>query len=463
MSIVDGLTVFLILAAMSFVSYRAAKKSVTADDYFTANRNLGKIQAGFSMSATDIGGNTVVGAVAFAYGTGLGGVWYNWGAVIPLFILAFILAGQIRRFNINSVPELLGNRYNGAARLLSTITQLLAMGVGLGGQLTVAATTITTIFGLNHAVAVMISAALVIMLTAGGGLLAVVNSDFVMFLIICLSIVVAIPVCMSAGGGWENISQSLPNGYLDIFSQGALLPLSLGLLFMFDYGTQQSYLQRVFSAKDASTAKFAYMFTGSMYIVFGLAVAFLGVLAYALLPDLDDNNLAYATMVKEYMPIGVKGLVFGGIFAAAMSSADSKIIAASSLFINDIYRPYIGKGNAASDKGLLRISRITTACICIIGIVVSMVSDSFIQIMYAVGLSYSTAVFIPMLAALYWKRGTAAGALTSMISSIIIGFYVEYFVYGKVEGFIGTIPSNLVAIVVSLVSFVVVSLLTKEK
>ena len=89
MSIVDGLTVFLILAAMTFVSYRAAKKSVTADDYFSANRNLGRIQAGFSMSATDIGGNTVVGAVAFAYGTGLGGVWYNWGAVIPLFILAF--------------------------------------------------------------------------------------------------------------------------------------------------------------------------------------------------------------------------------------------------------------------------------------------------------------------------------------------------------------------------------------
>ena len=463
MSILDGLTIILILAAMSFVSFRAAKKSVTTDDYFTAHRNLNRIQAGFSMAATDIGGNSVAGAVAFAYGTGLGGVWYNWSAVIPLLILAFILARQIRSFNVNSVPELLGKRYNEASRLLATITQLLAMGVSLGGQFTVAATTITTIFGLSHPVAVMISVALLLMLTVRGGLLAVVNSDRVMFLIICLSVVIAIPVCMSAGNGWENISQSLPDGYLDISSQGILLPLSLGLLFMFDYATQQSYLQRVFSAKDVSTAKFAYIFTGFVYIVFGLAVAFLGVLAHVLLPDLNDNKLAYATMIKEYMPVGVKGLVLGGLFAAAMSSADSKIIAASFLFINDIYKPYIRKGRSISDRRLLRISRLTTACICIIGIVVSMVSNSFIQIMYTVGLSYGTAVFIPMFAAIYWKRGTAAGALTSMVSSIVIGLYFEYHVYGKVCGLIGMIPSNLVAVAVSLISFVVVSLLTKEK
>ena len=463
MGFIDCLTIILILAVMSFVSYRAAKKSVTADDYLTAGRSLGKIQAGFSMAATDIGGNTVVGAVAFAYGTGLGGVWYNWGAVFPLFILAFLIAGQIRRININSVPELLGKEYNSATQLLSTITHLLAMGVGLGGQFTVAAATISTIFGLNKAVAIFISVVVALMLTTGGGLRAVVNSDVAMFVIICLSIVVAIPVCVSAGGGWENISQSLPEGYLDIGSQGLLLPLSLGLLFLFDYGTHQSYLQRVFSAKDESTARFAYMFTGSMYIVFGLAVAFLGVLAYAVLPGLNDSTLAYATMIKEYMPMGVKGLALGGIFAAAMSSADSKIVASASLFISDIYGPYIRKGKADPDQKLLRISRITTACICIVGIIVSIVSESLIQIMYAVGLFYGTAVFIPMIAALYWKRGTAAGALTSMIASIVVGLYVEYFVYGKADGLIGTIPSNLIAIVVSLILFVGVSLLTQDR
>ena len=461
-SFVDVLTLFLLLAVMTFVSYRSMKKSITTDDYLAAGRSLGRIQAGFSMAATDIGGNSVVGAIAFAYGTGLGGVWYNWGAVLPLFILAFILAGQLRRLDINSVPELLGKRYNGMTRLLATVTQLLAMGVGLGGQFTVAGSTLSTVFGVTHTVGILISVVILIVLTTGGGLLAVVNDDVVMFFIICLSIVIAIPVCLSAGGGWETISRSLPEGYLDMNSQGILLPVSLGLLFMFDYGTQQSYLQRVFSAKDESTARFAYMFTGSTYILFGLAVAFLGVLAYALLPNLDDSTLAYATLIKEYMPAGVRGLVLGGIFAAAMSSADSKIVAAVSLFINDIYKPHIRKGKTESDRELLKISRFTTACICVLGIVVSLFSQSLIQIMYTVGLFYSTAVFIPMLAALYWKQATAAGALTSMISSIIVGLYFEYFVYGKADGLIGKIPSNLIAIAISLILFVIVSLLTEK-
>ena len=162
------------------------------------------------------------------------------------------------------------------------------------------------------------------------------------------------------------------------------------------------------------------------------------------------------------MPAGVRGLVLGGIFAAAMSSADSKIVAAVSLFINDIYKPHIKKGKTESDRELLKISRFTTACICVLGIVVSLFSQSLIQIMYTVGLFYSTAVFIPMLAALYWKQATAAGALTSMISSIIVGLYFEYFVYGKADGLIGKIPSNLIAIAISLILFVIVSLLTEK-
>ena len=184
-SFVDVLTLFLLLAVMTFVSYRSMKKSITTDDYLAAGRSLGRIQAGFSMAATDIGGNSVVGAIAFAYGTGLGGVWYNWGAVLPLFILAFILAGQLRRLDINSVPELLGKRYNGMTRLLATVTQLLAMGVGLGGQFTVAGSTLSTVFGVTHTVGILISVVILIVLTTGGGLLAVVNDDVVMFFLIC--------------------------------------------------------------------------------------------------------------------------------------------------------------------------------------------------------------------------------------------------------------------------------------
>ena len=86
----------------------------------------------------------MVGAVASSYAVGMGGVWYNWGAVIPMFLLAFVLAKQLRRISVSTVPELLGRRYSSATRLISVIAHLFAIGSSLGIQFTVAATTVST-------------------------------------------------------------------------------------------------------------------------------------------------------------------------------------------------------------------------------------------------------------------------------------------------------------------------------
>ena len=111
------------------------------------------------------------------------------------------------------------------------------------------------------------------------------------------------------------------------------------------------------------------------------------------------------------------------------------------------------------DKKVLSTSRIVTLLICVLGIGVSLVSDSIVQMMYVGGLFYGTAVFIPMVMALYWKRGTAQAALVAIISSMAVGLYSEYFLSGQVQGLLG-MPSNLLATLVGLAVFFVVSLVT---
>ena len=81
--------------------------------------------------------------------------------------------------------------------------------------------------------------------------------------------------------------------------------------------------------------------------------------------------------------------------------------------------------------------------------------------MYVGGLFYGTAVFIPMVMALYWKRGTTAAALTSIVVACVVGLYSEYFLSGKVDGLLG-MPSNLLATIISVVVFVCVSLMTPK-
>ena len=459
MNFLDIIGIVAVFLVVLYIGWRATKKTKTTEDFLMANHSLGKIQAGFSMAATDIGGNAVVGAVAYAYARGLGGAWYNWGAVVPMFLLAFFLAKQLRRISVSSVPELLGKRYSSAARLISVIAHLLAIGASLGIQFTVAAAAVSTISGLNYVLCLVITVVVVVAYTIGGGLLAVVNTDVFQFIIICISILLVIPCALGVVGGFGELVQKVPSGYFNITSQGFLAPLSLGLLYMFDYATNQHILQRVFAAKDSSTARFAFTFSSVMYIIFGLSVAFIGVLAYALYPNLDNPSTAYALIIKDILPNGVSGIALGGLFAAAMSTADSKIMAASHLFINDIYEPYICKGKQASDRHVLNISRIVTLLICVVGIGVSLVSDSIVQMMYVGGLFYGTAVFIPMAMAIYWKRGTTAGALAAMLSTMCVGLCSEYFMAGKLSGFLG-MPSNLLAILVGIAVFFIVSLLT---
>lgn len=462
MGIIDILGVAFIFSAILIIGWRATSKTATADEFLMANRSLSKWQVGLSMAASDFGGNGVVGGVAFAYTCGLAGGWFNWGAVLPLLILAFLIAKQLRGRDISSIPELLGKRYCSSARLISTVSQLLATGAVLGIQFTVAAASISSISGLDYNLAIGLSVIIVVAYTMGGGLNAVVNTDMFQFFIVTGSILLAVPLCLRAGGGWGTISASLPADYLNIGAQGVLVPISLGLLYMFDYATSQHILQRVFSAKDTKTAAFAFSFTGIIYIFYGMAIAFLGTLAFVLLPDIADKNLAYSTLIKNYLPVGIRGLSLGGIFAASMACADSKILAATTLFVNDIYKPYIMKNKKVEDKKVLKLSRVVTVLVSLLGVSIALFSGSLVQMLYIGGLAYGTSVFIPMLAAIYWKRGTAPAALVSMIAAMVIGLYWEFFVSGKAAGPWGAVPSNIVAVAVSLVLFVVVSLLTKK-
>lgn len=462
MNILDILGIIAVFAAILYIGWKATSKTGTAEEFLMANRSLNKWQVGLSMAASDFGGNGVVGGVALAYTCGLAGGWFNWGAVLPLLILAFLIAKQLRGINIVSIPELLGKRYCSSVRLISTVSQLLATGAVLGIQFTVAAASISAMSGLDYNLAIAISVVIVVAYTMGGGLNAVVNTDMFQFFIVTGSILFAIPLCLKAGGGWGTISASLPADYLNIGAQGVLVPISLGLLYMFDYATSQHILQRVFSAKDAKTATFAFSFTGIIYIFYGIAIAFLGTLAFVLLPNIGDTNLAYSTLIREYLPSGIRGLSLGGIFAASMACADSKILAATTLFVNDIYKPYIKKNEQVEDKKVLKLSRVITIVVSLLGVGIALFSGSLVQMLYIGGLAYGTSVFIPMLAAIYWKRGTAPAALVSMIAAMCVGLYWEFFISGKAAGVWGAIPSNIAAVTVSLILFVGVSLFTAK-
>lgn len=459
MNILDILGVLVVFLAVAYIGYRSSKKIENSEDYLLASRSLGKMQAGLSLAASDLGGSGLIGAVAYCYAVGIAGAWWNWCAAPAFIILGLIFVQKMRPLAISTGPEFLERRYDKKSRLIASVMQICSGAASLSAQFVVAAVALNVIAGINQNLALALSVIFVLLYTVGGGLLAVVNTDVFQFFVLIGSIVIALPLALQNVGGWNELVSVVPAEFFNIGSIGYWTPISWIVMCFFTYTTSQAFIQRIFASKDTSTAKFAYVFTGVTYIFYGAAVGLIGIIMSVMMPGLVDTNAAYPLLIKEVLPSGLAGIALGGIFAATMSTSDSKLMALTHLFVNDIYKPYFNKN--ADDKNILRVSRIVTLVCCLIAVVFALVFKDLIRIIYVAGLFYSTAVFFPMILGTFWKRGNAQGAFAGIVVAIVVGAISEFVLKGNATGILG-LPSNILGSLSGLIVFVVVSLATPK-
>ena len=431
----------------------------SSQEFILANRQLNRLQAAVSLAASDIGGSSIVGATAFIYVIGLSGSLWNLVAAPAFLLLGFLVTKRLRGLNITTVPEFLGERYRPRVRTYAALLHIAGLSTMLSAQFIVSATAINAMLGIPQDVAYLISIAVVLLYTVGGGLVAVVNTDIFQFFIIMLAMLILLPASLLRIGGWAELTAQLPANFLSFGELGIWTPLSWLFLALFVYGTNQNYLQRVFAAKDGKTAAFAFNFAGVTYIFYGLIVGVLGLCLYVLLPGLEDPNMGFAMLVKTILPPGAVGLVLGGIFAATMSTADSMLIGASSLFINDIYLPYLAKDR--SEKHVLKVSRVVTLLVAVAGMLLSRLFDNLIDVMYLAGLLYSAVIFFPLILGALSKRITAPAAEVAILVSFGVGLFSEFYLSGRFTGFLG-LPSNILAALSSLTILVLLSGFTRD-
>lgn len=433
-----GLVVFFL--GIAFIGYTSTKKIKSSNQYILADRKLTRLQASLSMAASDMGGSGIVGASAYVYTIGLSGALWNLTAVPAFIILGFLITKKLRNLEISTVPEFLGDRYSSRLRLFTSVLHILGLSTMISAQFLVSATAINVLLGIPQNVALILSLIIVLLYTAGGGLIAVVNTDIVQFIVLLLSMLILLPMSINNIGSFSELINSVPNEFLSFGELGFWTPFSWVLLCIFLYGTNQTYLQRVFASKDAKTASFSFYFTGFAYIIYGSIIGFLGLSMYVLLPNLSDPNLGFALLIQKVLPSGLTGIALGGLFAATMSTADSMLIGASSLFINDVYCSYINKD--ASDKQVLNATRIVTIVVAIGGIIISKLFDNLVDIVYIAGLLYSAVVFFPLILGLFNKRVNSTTAEISVIAAFVVGLLSEFYLSKNFEGILG-LPSNI--------------------
>lgn len=451
----DIFVVLLYAAGMLALGWYGMRRAKTRDDYLVAGRNLGP---GFylgTMAATVLGGASTIGTVRLGYVHGISGFWLCGAIGLGIVGLSLFLAKPLLKLKIYTVTQVLERRYNPAARQSSAVI-MLVYALMIGATSTIAiGTVMQVLFGLPFWVAILVGGGVVVLYSTIGGMWSLTLTDIVQFLIMTVGLVfLLMPMSIADAGGWNALAEKLPARYFDFTAIGWDTIVTYFLIYFFGIFIGQDIWQRVFTARSEGVAKVAGTAAGLYCVLYGLAGALIGMAAKVLLPDLENVNNAFASVVEHSLPNGIRGLVIAAALAALMSTASAGLLAASTTITQDLL-PLL-RGGRTSGNGDVHENRIATLLLGVVMLGIALVVSDVIS---ALTVAYNLLVggmLVPLIGAIYWKRATTAGAIASMTLGFltVLGFMFK-------DGLDANTPIYY-SLAVGLVSFVVISLVTRR-
>lgn len=444
----DIIVVLIYAAGMLVLGWYGMRRAKTHEDFLVAGRNLGPSFYMGTMAATVLGGASTVGTVRLGYVHGISGFWLCAALGAGIIALNLFLAKPLLKLRIFTVTQVLERRYNPMARQASAVI-MFAYALMIGTVSTLAiGTVMQVLFGLPF----WLGGGVVVVYSTIGGMWSLTLTDIVQFIIKTVGLMfLLLPICLYRVGGWDELVAKLPASAFSFHTIGYDTIITYFLIYFFGILIGQDIWQRVFTARSEGVAKYAGTAAGVYCVIYGLVGALIGMCAKVLLPDLDNVNNAFAAIVQASLPDGIRGLVIAAALAAMMSTASAGLLAASTTLTEDLL-PKLRGGKTSS----LGINRLFTALTGVVVLAIALVVNDVIS---ALTLAYNLLVggmLIPLIGAIYWKRATTAGAITSMT----LGF-VTALAFMLKDGFDANTPIYY-SLAVGLVSFVVVSLLSRR-
>ncbi len=433
--------------------YAGKYRIKTSEDLILAGRRLGVILIAASLSANNIGGGSTVGVAARAFGVwGLSAGWYILTAALAMFPLA-IVAYKARITKAWTLPEVI-IRYGTSSHVITSALQIVSLTTLTAMQILASGTIFAALTGLSFEWGVILATFVTTLYTISGGLWADVITDFVQWLIITFGMLAAIPFIVNNAGGWNAIVSKLPPDHLDPFKAGFSTIGSLFFMYLVTFATGMEMISRALGAKDAKTALKGSMLSGVFQGLYAFVPAIIGLVALAAFPGISPND-AYAVVMLKLAPEPIAGLALAAVLAATMSSADSDMLGAGSIFAKDIYQKYIKKN--ASEKEIILITRLVVLVVGLIGLMIALLRLDIITVNTFAFMLRSAGPFAPFVFGLFLKKVSKTAGLTSILVGSIAGVYWR--LIGQPYG----IGDAVFGASLAVITFLIVNYLTRKE
>ena len=373
-----GIFLTFICFVVGISLYKSRKKKETTEDYFLAGRNLSWYLIGFSLIASNISTEQFVGMSGQGAGhVGMAVASYEWMGAITLVFVAIFFLPKFLKSGIFTIPEFLEYRYNPIPRaIMAFYTMVIYVAVTIAAVLYSGGLTLHTIFGMDLTTAVWIIGIIAAFYTTYGGLKAVVWADLIQGSALIIGGAITMILGFIAVGGVSNFFQAnadrlhmiLPSSHSEI--PWTALIVGLWIPNFYYWGLNQYITQRTLGAKSLIQGQLGVIYAAGLKLFIPFIVIFPGIMAMQLYKgQMATPDQAYPLLIKNLIPAGLKGFMFAAIFGAVMSSLDSMLNSASTIFTMDLYKRHFKK--EASSKSLIKIGRIMTVIFVFVGCLIA--------------------------------------------------------------------------------------------
>src|SRR5690606_11527794 len=277
------------------------------------------------------------------------------------FLIGYFIAPRWRKTGALTVAEFLTNRFSvKIQRYYTYIFLVLSLGY-TGAFLYPVAKIVNVSTGFDIYYSILLLGGIVMVYTAVGGLWAVVLTDVLQSVVLTASVLVVVPLAFDEVDGITGFINQAPDQFFDLvngeYTWAFIFAFAIyNLIFI---GGNWAYVQRYTSAKNSrSAAKVGHLF-GLLYLISPIIWMLPPMIYQVLSPGLSalDAEGAYLLMCQQVLPMGMMGLILGGMIFATASSVNTSLNLAAAVLTNDIYKPLRPH---ASDRHLMPVARITT-------------------------------------------------------------------------------------------------------
>ncbi len=402
-SFIDSALVIGYMAVMFFIGVVMYRRSRNYDDYLIAGRKFNSFFIAMTLAAGI--SSATLGVAGLGYSFGLAGAWFFIMLGIGAWILLFTVAGRLRALAQYSLTDIFDMRYGTTPRItvaiLGTLAYTILLSIGFVGGGTV----LQSVFDIPLFPAMLIMAAPFIAYTALGGLWASGVTNIIKLIILAAGLLVLIPTAINNAGGWDKLTAALPGGSFDLFSSDAMLLVwAFFWVMTLSMWVAPDIYQLLFSAKSVRTAKIGLGIAGFLIIIMGLAAAFVGMSASVSFPNIEPEA-AMPALAATLAP-GLRGLVDISMLGGSAIAVVIFQIVAATLLVRGIW-----------PRKQISMNRIRwlSALMGLVGLVFAGLLPNVISLTELTFRIIIPATFLPTLAAFYWRRATATGALTSSL------------------------------------------------